>query len=82
MPRKTTGKAGRIDQSRDPFVIKVNREDVKFETSVLYKSPSHLLLEKTGWEGQNGKRKHVVFFGGGHNYCLNTNSLDWLVRAT
>ena len=35
MPRKTTGKGGRIDQNRDPFVIKVNREDVKFETSVL-----------------------------------------------
>ena len=57
MPRKTTGKAGRINQSRDLFVIKVNREDVKFEISVLYKSPSHLLLQKSGWEGQNGKRK-------------------------
>ena len=58
MPRKTTGKAGRIDQSRDPFVIKVNREDVKFETSVLYKSPPpppNLLLQKSGWEGRNGK---------------------------
>ena len=67
MPRKTTGKAGRIDQSRDPFVIKVNREDVKLEISVLYKSPSHLLLQKSGWEGQNGKGKHVLFlfFGGG-----------------
>ena len=83
MPRKTTGKAGRIDQSRDPFVIKVNREDVKFETSVLVKYPSHLLLQKSGWEGQNGKRKHVFLGGGGgHNYCLNTNSVNWLVRAT
>ena len=70
MPRKTTGKAGRIDQSRDPFVIKVNREDVKFETSVLYKSPSHLLLQKSGWEGQNGKRKHVVFLGGGKGIII------------
>ena len=26
MPRKTTGKAGRIGQSRDPLVIKVKRE--------------------------------------------------------
>ena len=51
MPRKTTGKAGRIDQSSDPFVIEVNRGDVKFETSVLVKSPSHLLLQKSGWEG-------------------------------
>ena len=83
MPRKTTGKAGRIDQSRDPFVIKVNREDVKLnETSVLVKSPSHLLLQKSGWEGQNWKRKHSFWGGGGHNYCLNTNSLNWLVRAT
>ena len=39
MPRKTAGKAGRIDQSRDSFVIKVNREDVKLEISVLNKSP-------------------------------------------
>ena len=80
MPRKTAGKAERIDQSRDPLVIKVNREDVKLEISVLYKSPSHLLLQKSSWEGQNGKRKHVlfrclfVFFlgggggGGEHNY--------------
>ena len=59
----TIGKGGRIVQSRDPFVIKVNREDVKFETSVLVKSPSHLLLQKSGWEGQNRKGKHV--------YCLN-----------
>ena len=59
MPRKTTGKAGRIDRSRDPFVINVNREDVKFETGVLVKSPSHLLLQKSGWEGQNGKQKDV-----------------------
>ena len=44
MPRKTTGKAERIDQSRDPFVINVNREDVKFETGVLVKSPSYLLF--------------------------------------
>ena len=65
MPRKTAGKAGRIDQSRDPFVIKVNREDVKLEISVLYKFPSHLLLQKSGWKGQNGKRKRVFFFGGG-----------------
>ena len=64
MPRKTTGKEGRIDQSRDPFVIKENREDVKFETSVLVKSPSHLLSQKSGWEGQNGKGKHA-FWGRG-----------------
>ena len=64
MPRKTTGKGGRIDQSRDPFVIKVNREDVKFETSVLVKSPSHLLLQKSGWEGRKGKGKHA-FWGRG-----------------
>ena len=63
MPRKTTGKGGRIDQSRDPFVIKVNREDVKFDTSVLVKPPSHLLLQKSCWEGQNKKGKHA--FGGG-----------------
>ena len=62
MPRKTAGKAGRIDQSRDPFVIKVNREDVKLEISVLYISPSHLPLQKSDWEGQSGKRKHVLFF--------------------
>ena len=61
MPRKTTGKRGRIDQSRDPFVIKVNRDDVKFETSVLVKSPSHLLLQKSSWEGQNGKGKHAFW---------------------
>ena len=54
MPRKTAGNTGRIDQSRDPFVIKVNREDVKLEISVLYKSPSHLLSQKSGWEGQIG----------------------------
>ena len=64
MLRKTTGKGGRIDQSRDPFVIKVNREDFKFETSVLVKSPSYLLLQQSGWEGQNGKGKHV-FWGEG-----------------
>ena len=82
-PVHRLGKGGRIDQSRDPFVIKVNREDVKFETSVLVKSPSHLLLQKSGWEGQNGKGNHVVvvvfFLGGGHNYGLNTNWFDWLV---
>ena len=65
MPRKTTGKGGRIDQSRDPFVIKVNREDVKFETIVLVKSPSHLLLQKSGWEDQNGKGKHAFWGEGG-----------------
>ena len=64
MPRKTTGKGGRIGQSRDPFVIKVNREDVKFETSVLVKSPFHLLLQKSGWKGQNRKGKHA-FWGEG-----------------
>ena len=77
MPRKTTGKAGGIDQSRDPFVIKVNRED---ETSVLVKSLSHLLLQKSGWEGQNRKRKHVILEGeGGHNCCLNRNSLNSII---
>ena len=65
MPRKTTGKGGRIDQRRDPFVIKVNREDVKFEPSVLVKSPCHLLLQISSWEGQNGKRKYVFFWGEG-----------------
>ena len=34
MPRGMTGKAGRIDQNRDPLVIKVNRGDVKFESFV------------------------------------------------
>ena len=84
MPRKTTGKAGRIDQSRDPFVIKVNREDVKFETSVLCKSPSHLLLQNPAGKAKTGNENMFCFSlgGGGHNYCLNTNSLDWLVRAT
>ena len=63
MARKTIGKGGRIDQSRDPFVIKVNKEDVKFETSVLVKSPSHLLLQKSSWEAKMGKEN--MLFGGG-----------------
>ena len=53
--------------------VKINRGDVKFETSVLVKSPCHLLLQKSGSEGQNGKRKHIFW---GHNYCFKYELLD------
>ena len=63
MPRKTTGKAGRIDQSSDPFVIKVNREDVKFETSVLYKS---YFYKNPAGKAKTGNESMLffVFWGG------------------
>ena len=63
MPRNTTGKGGRIDQSRDPFVIKVNR-DVKFETSVLVKSPLPFTFTKIQLGTPKRERK-TCFLGGG-----------------
>ena len=62
MPRKTTGKGGRIDQSRDLFVIKVNTEDVKFETSVLVKSPAINIYKNPAGKVKTGKEN--MLFGG------------------
>ena len=66
MPRKTTGKGGRVDQSRDPFVIKVNKEDVKFETSVLVKSPPIYFYKNLAGKAKTGK-ENMLLGGRGHN---------------
>ena len=62
MPRKTAGKAGRIDQSKDPFVIKVNREDVKLEISVLYKSPPIYFYKNPAGKAKTGTENMFCFF--------------------
>ena len=65
MPRKTTEKAGRIYQSMDPFVIKVNREDVKFETSVLVKSPPIYCYKNPAGKAKTGNKNMFFWEGGG-----------------
>ena len=73
MPRKTTRKAGRIDQRKDPFVNKVNRGNVKFETSVLVKSPPIYFDKTSAGKAKTGNENMLLlffFWGGGHNYCF------------
>ena len=66
MPRKTTGKAGRIDQSRDPFLIEVNREDVKNLRPVSYMNPPPIYFYKNpAGKAKTGNENMLLFFLGG-----------------
>ena len=54
---------------------------------VSYINPPPIYFYKNpAGKAKTGNENMLGFFlgggGGGHNYCLNTNSLDWLVRAT
>ena len=58
--------------------------------SVSYINPPPIYFYKNpAGKAKTGNENMFCFFfffggggGGAYNYCLNTNSLDWLVRAT
>ena len=53
--------------------------------SVSYVNPPPVYFYKNpAGKAKPGNENMLFFFwgGGGRNYCLNTNSLDWLERAT